>query len=478
MNASESRPLLLAWCLALACAGGGEERGDGSGSTSSAGTEASVSEVSSISISITDSASSSTHGGTESTSASTSTTVGTDPDAGSDTSSGTEGDGNVVTIYEIQDGTVAPGVDVVIVDVVVTGVRPDTGLFVQELEGGERSGIYVDTGSAIDLSALSVGDRVDVEGTVREDDSGALADLTRIDARQRNGSVLPTGQVATATPITVALSVLGDPEAAEAWEGVLVTVDEDEDVDVVDENAFDEFAVGDGTDVVWVDDLLYNAYDQPGTFPNLTVGAAFESVTGPLNYSFGLFKVAPRSAGDLAGYVAGPETLGVDDLSPGDLVITELMYNPEECADANCEYIEIYNASGSSVNLNGLRVRDETNPAVTISQNAIIPADTYRIIGRTNWGYQTVTPLVSVAFPGLNNTGTDQAVIANSNEDLDATALYTALPAAAGYAWKLNVAPSHVANDDPDNWCYAPDAFEGDDHGSPNAPNNPGCTTF
>jgi hypothetical protein len=485
MNAFRTR-LLLALIPAVfipACDSGGDEGATSLTSTTTGtdDTDGSGSDSETLSTTITASSTdgTTTDSGTDSASTSgpSSTTTADPTDPTTDGTTG--GDQQVATIYEIQDGTITPGTSVLVEGVIITGLRDGIGLFVQENAGGENSGIYVASGD-IDLTGLLVGDVVDVTGVVAEDADGVLADLTQIDASGAGGSITDTGTDATATPVTVALSVLGNPTTAEAWEGVLVTVDETNDVAVTAENNFNEFEVSDGNDAVFVDDFLYNVYANAGTFPNMGVDATFESITGPLNYTYGDFKVAPRTAADLAGYV--PTMLSgasVDDMNAGDLIITEIMYDPDFCTDTSCEYIEIYNDSGQDVNLNGLVIEDSTGNSVTVTQNAVLDAGTYGIIGQTSWGYMTVNPLAQASLPAFNNTGGDSASIANSTITIDSTASYAAQGSADdGYAWKLDQAPDAAANDVAGNWCYAPNTFEGMDYGSPGAANNAGCSNI
>ncbi|MDP6934709.1 MAG: lamin tail domain-containing protein, partial [Myxococcota bacterium] len=52
-------------------------------------------------------------------------------------------------------------------------------------------------------------------------------------------------------------------------------------------------------------------------------------------------------------------TLTVDSLAEGDLVITEVMVNPEDCGDWLGEYFEVWNATGYDVDLKGLQISDD-----------------------------------------------------------------------------------------------------------------------
>jgi hypothetical protein len=149
------------------------------------------------------------------------------------------------TIYEIQDGTIAEGTDVDVRGVIITGMRDQVGMFVQEPDGGEYSGVYVDTGD-IDLSGMAIGDEVDITGVTSEG-FGSLAGLTAIDAS--GGTVVATGNGGLEPAATVVdLSDLAAPATAEPWEGVLVMVDEGGNVVVSAEPGFDEFEIEAGGD--------------------------------------------------------------------------------------------------------------------------------------------------------------------------------------------------------------------------------------
>lgn len=273
-----------------------------SGATMSSGVT--LTSPSTTTLSTTDPGTSSTNGtgsetsepdttsGGPSSSSEGSTSV--DPSSSSD-DTGDAGD----TIYEIQDGTIAEDTDVDVQGVIITGLYDQIGMFVQEPGGGEYSGVYVDTGTT-DLTALAIGDEVDITGVTTES-NGSLAGLTAIDAS--SGTIVATGDTGLAPdPEPVPLADLAAPVTAEPWEGVLVIVEEGNELSVTDE-AFDEFLVEESGDAVLVDDFLYNIYEEMAAFPNFGVGARFASVTGPLNFTYDEFKLAPRSADDLPGYV-------------------------------------------------------------------------------------------------------------------------------------------------------------------------------
>ncbi len=234
----------------------------------------------------------------------------TDTETDGETDGETEGTTAVAdddTIYEIQMGDVAEGADVLAEGVVITAIRDGIGLYVEEPGGGQFSGVYVDAGQ-FDLSGFAVGDVVDVSGTVSEDipGGGGLTGLTGIVADDGAGDIVPTGDSMPLEPDVVDFSDLATAATAEPWEGVLITVTDTLVVSADGFDAFSEFRLEVGGDSVIVDNFLYGIFDDEnaGDFPGFAVGAAFTDVTGVLNFSFDDYKLAPRSADELAGYSA------------------------------------------------------------------------------------------------------------------------------------------------------------------------------
>ncbi len=325
--------ILLCACLALTACDTDTEETSGGGGTTSGDDENDTSGNTPTGITITASATNPTASASGSTTDATdgSTTDATAADTGSSSgefgstgsSSGEFGSSSGgststggeegVSIYDVQDGTIGEGETVTVEGVVITALRLGVGVFVQEVDGGEYSGVYVDTGD-IDLAAFSVGDVVDVSGTVTEDlpanNPVALINLTGIVSGDGVGTMVATGDTMEIVPEVLGLSVLSNAKMAEPWEGVLVTVAGSLDVVTAMNDAmsefgdFSEFAIQQGADSVRVDDFLYNIFNDEESFPGFGPGASFDAVTGVLNYSFGNFKIAPRSAAEYEGFSA------------------------------------------------------------------------------------------------------------------------------------------------------------------------------
>jgi cysteine-rich repeat protein len=173
----------------------------------------------------------------------------------------------------------------------------------------------------------------------------------------------------------------------------------------------------------------------------------------------------------------------------GDLVISEMLFNPLAVSDLIGEWFEIYNSSSQTLDLRGILVTSATT-GVPDGESIVIdgaspieiPSKGYVVLGvsadkATNGG-------VNVAFAYGSK-------ISLSNNNLDDIRLYinTAVPQlldAAGYTksnggsstysgTSFSLSPTAltpVANDSPSSWCPAKSTFGSGDKGTPGAPND------
>ena len=177
------------------------------------------------------------------------------------------------TIEEIQfttdpDGD-SPELGVLVVTTGVVTAVAGNGYFIQDGEGA-WSGLRVFDQE----NEPSIGDELSVTGLIEEYfDFTRLTDVSAYDV---------LGQTAVPAPLEEETFVLND----EMYEGVLVKTT-GECMELLD---FGEWSIDDGSGVVLVDDFFYDA--EP------TVGV-FYDITGPLDYSFGAFKILPRDMDDV-----------------------------------------------------------------------------------------------------------------------------------------------------------------------------------
>lgn len=209
---------------------------------------------------------------------------------------------------------------------------------------------------------------------------------------------------------------------------------------------------------------------------------AGESSTGAADESTDDDAGTDESTDDDAGTddsSTGTSVLGMGDLEPGDLVITEVMWNPG-CLGDNCEWFEVYNATANPVNLLDLHVQDsdlDPTDEGRITKDIIVESGGYAVLTRDadSWNYEQLPSGEYGPNPGLNNSEPDfVAILDDGGTILDETPTFP--DGDQGVSWTLWIeAPDAEANDDPSNWCFSAtqmpladgDSFE---YGSPLLP--------
>lgn len=187
------------------------------------------------------------------------------------------------------------------------------------------------------------------------------------------------------------------------------------------------------------------------------------------------------SGGDASSSSGDAEPLTVDQLAPGDLVITEVMWNPYCTGDA-CEWVELWNATDQVVNLLDLYVQDideSVGNQGRITDDVFVEPGAYAVIvrGLGDWPYFFDATAVYGPNPGLNNSEPDTVLIRSEAMVLDEI---PTLPfdQPQGTAWSLS--GSTLGADDNDNafnWCLADtvlDTTVTDEYGTP-LDANPDC---
>ncbi len=180
---------------------------------------------------------------------------------------------------------------------------------------------------------------------------------------------------------------------------------------------------------------------------------------------------------------------GVSGLVPGDLVITEIMYDPDAVSDGDGEWFELYNATGHTVNLLDLVVADDPGYAAadifTVSSDVLASAGgrvVFIASGNTdtNGGIKADYDYAGGGV-SLNNSGDDVFVGVTSGASvttLDSVTYDELLswPVAKGMSIELrDTMVNSSSNDRASSWCKATGvAGSTTDLGSPGAAST-GC---
>jgi regulation of enolase protein 1 (concanavalin A-like superfamily) len=168
-------------------------------------------------------------------------------------------------------------------------------------------------------------------------------------------------------------------------------------------------------------------------------------------------------------------------LAAGDIIITEIMQNPDVISDANGEWFEVYNTTNAAIDLSGWTISDTDSDSHTINSTVNVPANGYALLMRNG---------NSASNGGLTADyvyGTSIA-LANGDDEIILTSPTTVeidrVEYDGGPNWpdpsgaSMSLAPSSLnatANDDFNNWCVSTSAYDANNAGTPGAPNDACC---
>ncbi|MEQ1566605.1 MAG: lamin tail domain-containing protein [Myxococcota bacterium] len=165
----------------------------------------------------------------------------------------------------------------------------------------------------------------------------------------------------------------------------------------------------------------------------------------------------------------------VTDLNAGDLVITEIMSNPDKVVDSRGEYFELHNTTNSVVNLNGLYVRDAAvAQSFTVAVDLFVQPNDYVVFAKNgnaalnggftgDYDYNDVFVLL----------GSDQIRVEDGTGFIIDQVVYNLTwPQPVGKSIELDrLTTDSVSNDTSANWCESIGTLTLGDRGSPGAQN-------
>lgn len=174
----------------------------------------------------------------------------------------------------------------------------------------------------------------------------------------------------------------------------------------------------------------------------------------------------------------GPEPLQVWDLSPGDLLLTEFMADPDACTDGSAEYIELRNETLEPVDLFDLQIADAAGSA-TVSGHLVIQPGEHVAVHRSSTSPQCYG-LDDLSYSGLSLNNGGDSITLQYDDGAGSVVVFSAIDytgwtVTTGASLQLD--PSQTDPTVESNWCTAPDLIGGStDFGSPGLANVCGAT--
>ncbi|WP_430971919.1 DUF4493 domain-containing protein [Sunxiuqinia rutila] len=171
---------------------------------------------------------------------------------------------------------------------------------------------------------------------------------------------------------------------------------------------------------------------------------------------------------------------GSRELALGDLLITEIMYNPGAIVDSEGEWIEVFNNSAEEINLKDLVLRrGSTNAFHQIATDLILPPEAYAVLGRTTLAADRVDYVYGSSI-GLVNGGDELLLNTYGTDGTDGLVICSVdygagsfVPDREGKSIQLDpVVRDAVAAQDGLNWCSSTLAYSTGDFGTPGTVNS------
>ncbi|MGY3793218.1 T9SS type A sorting domain-containing protein [uncultured Aquimarina sp.] len=166
----------------------------------------------------------------------------------------------------------------------------------------------------------------------------------------------------------------------------------------------------------------------------------------------------------------------------GDIIITEIMQNPVSAGDdPNGEYFELYNTTGSPIDIQSWIIKDDNQAGEThvITSSVIVPAMGYVVIANAATPNGGITPDYTYANDISLGNSTDGIIIECSSVVIDEVIWDNGatFPDPTGASMELSINDlNSTANDDGANWAEATSSFGSGDLGTPGAVNDNAST--
>lgn len=163
----------------------------------------------------------------------------------------------------------------------------------------------------------------------------------------------------------------------------------------------------------------------------------------------------------------------------GDLLITEIMYNPTALSDTEGEWFEIYNNSTEAVNLQNLVFeRDDVNSHVISDPIELLPGD-YYAFARTAQASNASNTYVYGSSITLSNTGAVLSIYNEGTATEPGALIFSVNYGASGFpdgsGASISLSPDRLNTAEAilgSSWCIPSSVYNTGDLGTPGAIND------
>lgn len=216
--------------------------------------------------------------------------------------------------------------------------------------------------------------------------------------------------------------------------------------------------------------------DMSGAVATTTIYVRLQAMLAVGNYSG---NVTASSAGALDRTIAVAGEVSPDvtcTASAGDIIITEIMQNPSAVSDTNGEYFEVYNTTGSAIDMNGWVISDAGTESHAIASSVVVPANGYAVLGRNADTMANGGLTLDYEYANIFLGNSDDEVILSCGMTVIDQVFYDGgpnFPDPTGSSMQLLLTAYNATdNDDGANWGEGIATYGDGDVGTPGAAND------
>jgi hypothetical protein len=182
-----------------------------------------------------------------------------------------------------------------------------------------------------------------------------------------------------------------------------------------------------------------------------------------------------------------PEIVYISDTDPtvpviinaGDLLITEIMADPDALSDSEGEWFEIYNNTNHTIDLHHIVIRKNTTDEHIINSSVLLPAHEFYLLARTDIAISGSKYIYGTSI-SLNNTGASLSISNFGSDGTDGSVICSINYAAAEFpdamGASISLSPLHLNYTDAlsgNSWCVSTSEYSTGDLGTPGIQNDP-----
>ena len=160
-----------------------------------------------------------------------------------------------------------------------------------------------------------------------------------------------------------------------------------------------------------------------------------------------------------------------DYIKFGDLIVSELMIDPDTVDDADGEYFEVYNTSSSDIDMVGWTVRANDGDEIEVSSSLVVTAGDHVVFGVNSDATQNGGVTVDYEYAHGDfefSNGADSIFLYLGETWLNRARVTSDWTVPSGASLNLDVDYHDAAyTNEPDYWCTSTDVFGDGDAGTP-----------